>query len=84
MSQKPQPREQVNEVERTAWVRQGRNLATPSSSSDRTVTVRVVLVRLPEDMLAEVDGLLKQRRVKVSRNTWFLEALVEKIQREQG
>ena len=84
MSRKPQPREQVNEAERTARMHQGRNRAIPSSSSDRTGTVRVVIVRLPEDMLAEVDGLLKQRRVKVSRNTWFLEALVEKIQREQG
>ena len=84
MSQKPQPREQVNEAERTARVYPGRSRATPSSSSDRTGTVRVVIVRLPEDMLAEIDALLKQRRVKVSRNTWFLEALVERIQREQG
>ena len=46
--------------------------------------MRIVNIRLPEDMLAEVDGLLKQRRVKASRNTWFLEAIVEKIQRENG
>jgi len=46
--------------------------------------VRVVIVRLPEELLAEIDALLKQRRVKVPRNTWFLEALVEKIQREKG
>ena len=84
MSQKPQPRAQVNEAEMAATGPQGRSLPTPSSSSDRTVTVRVVIVRLPPDMLAEVDGLLKQRRIKVSRNTWFLEALVEKIQREKG
>ena len=44
----------------------------------------MLIVRLPEDMLAEIDGLLKQRRVKVARNTWFLEAIVEKIQHEKG
>lgn len=46
--------------------------------------MRVVNLRLPEEMLAEVDALLKQRRVRVSRNTWFLEAIVEKAQRERG
>jgi len=46
--------------------------------------MRVVNVRLPEDMLAEVDTLRKQRRMRVSRNTWFLEAIVEKTRREKG
>jgi len=65
-------------------VPQGGSLAKSSTSSDRTAKMRVVNVRLPEDMLAEVDGLRQQRRVKVSRNTWFLEAIVEKTQREKG
>jgi hypothetical protein len=84
VSRKPQPREQANETERAALVHQGGSLAQSSASSAWTETTRVVNVRLPEDMLAEVDGLLKRRRSKMSKNTWFLEAIVEKIQREKS
>ena len=65
-------------------VPQGGSLAKSSTSSDRTAKMRVVNVRLPEDMLAEVDTLRKQRRIRASRNTWFLEAIVEKAQQEKG
>jgi hypothetical protein len=84
VSRKLQPREQVNEAESAALVYQGGDLAKSSASSDWTEKMRVVNVRLPEDMLAEVDGLLKQRRIKVSRNMWLLEAIVEKTRREKG
>jgi hypothetical protein len=83
VSRKPKPREQVDEVEITALVHQGGSIAK-SAVSDEIEKMRVVNLRLPEEMLAEVDALLKQRRVRVSRNTWFLEAIVEKAQRERG
>ena len=63
---------------------QGGSIAKSPAVSDEIEKMRVVNLRLPEEMLAEVDALLKQRRVRVSRNTWFLEAIVEKAQRERG
>jgi hypothetical protein len=84
VSRKPKPREQVDEAEITALVQQGGSIAKSAAVSDETEKMRVVNLRLPEEMLAEVDALLKQRRVRVSRNTWFLEAIVEKTQRERG
>jgi len=84
VSRKPKPREQVNETEITALVHQGGSIAKSSDTSEQIEKMRVVNLRLPEEMLAEVDALLKQRRVRVSRNTWFLEAIVEKAQRERG
>jgi hypothetical protein len=84
VSQELKPQEQVNEAEPAALVRRDGHTADASAFSEGTEEVRVVNVRLPEEMLAEVDALRKQRRVRVSRNTWFLEAIVEKAQREQA
>jgi len=84
VSRKPKPREQVDEAEIAALVHQGGSIAKAAVDSDESEKMRVVNLRLPEEMLAEVDALLKQRRVRVSRNTWFLEAIVEKAQRERG
>lgn len=84
MSQEPKPHEQVDEAKIAALVRRDGSIVEASAFSDETEEMRVVNVRLPEDMLAEVDALRKQRRVRVSRNTWFLEAIVEKTQREKG
>jgi len=84
VSRKPKPREQADEAEITALVHQGGSIAQSPAVSDEIEKMRVVNLRLPEEMLAEVDALLKQRRVRVSRNTWFLEAIVEKAQRERG
>ena len=78
------PNEQVNEVENAARGHQRGSSAQSAAPAEQTEKMRIVNVRLPEDMLAEVDGLRQQRRVKVSRNTWFLEAIVEKTQREKG
>jgi hypothetical protein len=38
--------------------------------------------RLPSDMLAEVDAAIKHRRIRISRNTWLLEAVQEKLDRD--
>lgn len=38
--------------------------------------------RLPGDMLAEVDAAIKHRRIRISRNTWLLEAVQEKLDRD--
>jgi hypothetical protein len=63
------PNERVNEAESAALVHQGGSIAKSSAPSDQTEKKRVVNVRLPEEMLAAVDTLRKQRRIRVSRNT---------------
>ncbi len=46
--------------------------------------VQVVTLRLPVELLKEVDGQRKQRRPSPSRHQWLLEAVYEKIEREAG
>jgi hypothetical protein len=39
-------------------------------------------LRVPEDILAEVDLAVSHRRPAMSRHQWILEALLEKLDRE--
>jgi predicted HicB family RNase H-like nuclease len=43
---------------------------------------RIFNLRVPEEVVNKVDMLRKQRTGKISRNTWILEAIEDKIVRE--
>jgi len=43
---------------------------------------RIFNLRAPESLVAKVDVLRKQRTGRISRNTWILEAIEDKIKRE--
>jgi hypothetical protein len=54
-----------------------------ASGSDPEKMVRVAL-RIPSNLVDEVDDSCRARRVPTSRNHWILEAIVEKLEREQA
>ena len=43
---------------------------------------RVFNLRVPESLVEKVDALRKQRTGRISRNTWILEAIEDKVERE--
>ena len=43
-----------------------------------------VVLRLPGDMIEQIDTVLKARPVRTPRHTWLLEAAHEKLIREQN
>ena len=43
---------------------------------------RIFNLRVPESLVEQVDTLRKRRTGKISRNTWILEAIEDKIKRE--
>jgi hypothetical protein len=45
---------------------------------------RIFNLRVPERMVEQVDALRKKRTGKISRNTWILEAIEDKIERDQS
>lgn len=49
----------------------------------KEVDQAVLTIRLPAGMRNRIDDRLAVRPVKVSRNTWVLEAVVEKLAREE-
>ena len=45
--------------------------------------VAAVTIRVPRTIVNDIDSERISRTVKVPRNTWILEALVEKLRRER-
>ena len=41
-----------------------------------------VILRVPADTLEQIDGILKNKKIKTPRHTWLLEAVYEKLERE--
>ena len=59
--------------------RGGTSSATQEESQEKE---RIFNLRAPESLVAKVDTLRKRRTGKVSRNTWILEAIEDKVARE--
>lgn len=43
-----------------------------------------VVLRLPPEMLERVDQAVGHRALRIPRHTWLLEAILEKLNREQS
>ncbi|MBU9246575.1 ribbon-helix-helix domain-containing protein [Burkholderia multivorans] len=54
------------------------------AAQNSRVTTERITVRLPDDMLAAIDAECSRRIGNVSRNTWILEAVQEKLSRAGG
>ena len=55
------------------------------SPKRRPVSTRVPLtVRLPEDVVEQIDHELDHRDIPLSRNNWLLEAAIEKLRRSDA
>ena len=50
---------------------------------ERAGSAAVVTVRIPSDIRDEIDRHLDVRTVPIPRNTWIVEAVVEKLERER-
>ena len=42
-----------------------------------------VLLTIPVDSHARIEAVLAERRVRIPRHTWLLEAIIEKLEREE-
>ena len=56
--------------------------SSAASQEENQEKERIFNLRVPESLVAKVDALRKLRTGKISRNTWILEAIEEKMQRE--
>jgi predicted HicB family RNase H-like nuclease len=61
--------------------RGGTSSASQEENHDKE---RIFNLRVPESLVRQVDALRKRRAGKISRNTWILEAIADKVEREQG
>jgi predicted HicB family RNase H-like nuclease len=56
--------------------------SSAASQEENEEQERVFNLRVPESLVNEVDALRKRRTGKISRNTWILEAIEDKIKQE--
>jgi hypothetical protein len=56
--------------------------SSAASQEDNSEKERVFNLRVPESLVEQVDTLRKRRTGRISRNTWILEAIEDKIERE--
>ena len=50
---------------------------------DTSADIATLTVRVPRSLVSDIDTGRKARAVRVPRNTWILEAVVEKLDRER-
>ena len=56
---------------------------SPGGRTKETSGTTAVVIRIPTAMLQQIDAAVRSRPVKVPRHTWILEAMHEKLAREQ-
>ena len=56
--------------------------SSAGSQEENKEKERIFNLRVPESLVEQVDTLRKRRTGKISRNTWILEAIEDKIKRE--
>jgi hypothetical protein len=65
-------------------IHKGGSVATDKPSHDNGSEFSPVILRIPSDMLARIDAAVQRRRpVRISRHSWIIEALHERLSREQ-
>ena len=84
MSISKKPKANRSEAEVQALISKG---GSPASSSqekklDKKNIVPITL-RLPTELTRRIEVVLQKRAFKIPRHTWLLEAVIEKLEREE-
>ena len=86
VTRKPQPKEaatgQPSETAIQAFIHRGGSVPSEESAGD--VRTKLVQLRLSPQLIARIDTVLGTRRVPPSRHHWILEAIHEKLEREES
>ena len=85
VTRKPHPKEaatgQPSETAIQAFIERGGSVPSEEAGDART---KLVQLRLSPHLIARIDTVLTERRVPPSRHHWILEAIHEKLEREEG
>jgi hypothetical protein len=65
-----------------AIIERGGSVAGENNATE--VERRLLQLRLPVALISRIDGALRSRAVPPSRHHWILEAIHEKLAREEG
>ena len=84
ISKKPKAKAETSEAEVQALISKG---GSPASSSQGKKLgkkdIVPVTLRLPAELTRRIEVVLQKRAFKIPRHTWLLEAVIEKLEREE-
>ena len=84
ITRKPKPTPATDESAVQELISKGGSVAAPAAPQDEQ-QLASVLLRIPSDMLARIDASVKRRLpVRISRQSWIIEALQEQLAKEGG
>ena len=73
----------VPESEIEALIAKGGSVATPAPPPELPAPgVKMVPVRIDAALLARIDQAVQAQPIKIPRNTWVLQAILEKLARD--
>jgi hypothetical protein len=80
ISRKPKTERAEKKVDIDALINKGGSVAHQEAASEKEAVA--VILRVPAGILKRVDAAVSSRVIKTPRNTWILEALLEKLEKE--
>jgi hypothetical protein len=84
IARKPKSPTQPDEATVQQLINKGGSVASAPKPERSEAELSPVLLRLPSDMLAKIDAAVQRRRpVRISRQSWIIEALQQRLEREQ-
>jgi hypothetical protein len=73
----------VPESEIEALIAKGGSVAAPAAPAAPPLPgVKMVPVRIDTTLLARIDRAVQAQPIKIPRNTWVLQAILEKLERD--
>lgn len=79
-SRRPKPTTQEAEI--NALTSKGGSAPESSQKKEKEKGVTPVIIRIPDDILERVDDAVSARPFKTPRHMWLLEAILEKLKKE--
>lgn len=91
ISTKPTNQFRASDIDVDAFLNKGEDipqpkrdeLESPTKGTEKKEKPKNVQLRLLPSKIAQIDALRTERRVPVSRHHWFMEAIEEKLEREE-
>jgi hypothetical protein len=78
IAKKPAQDEEKSESQINAVIPKGGSVAKTDKAGNQKI-----LIRIPNELLDRVDTNLTARPLKTPRNTWILEAILEKLESQK-
>jgi uncharacterized membrane protein len=78
IAKKPTQDEETTQSQINAVISKGGSVANQDKAGNQKI-----LIRIPNTLLDQVDTDLTTRPLKTPRNTWILEAILEKLARKK-